>query len=62
MSRPYVMGRDLVEQGLKPGKYFAEALDFAHKLRLAGISKENALPQVVTLAKKLYKSQIKEVT
>ena len=59
MNKPFVRGQDLVEQGLKPGKYFAEALDFAHKLRLAGISKENALPQVIALAKKLYKSQAK---
>jgi tRNA nucleotidyltransferase (CCA-adding enzyme) len=56
MSRPYVMGRDLVEYGLKPGKYFAEALEFAHKLRLAGVDRESALNQTIKLAKKLSKN------
>ena len=56
MSRPYVMGRDLVEYGLKPGKYFAKALEFAHKLRLAGVDRESALNQTIKLAKKLSKN------
>jgi tRNA nucleotidyltransferase (CCA-adding enzyme) len=40
MSRPYLMGRDLLAAGLKPGALFREALEQAHKLRLAGLSKE----------------------
>ncbi len=52
MSRPYVMGKDLVGAGLKPGKNFSEALSYAHKLRLAGIKKEEALKQVLAFAKK----------
>ncbi|MCQ2511075.1 MAG: HD domain-containing protein [Lachnospiraceae bacterium] len=51
MSRPYVMGRDLIQAGLKPDKHFSELLAYAHKLRLAGVPKEIALKQ--TLAYKV---------
>ena len=40
MSRPYVMGRDLIEAGMKAGKDFTDILDYAHKLRLAGVGKK----------------------
>ena len=53
MSRPYVMGRDLVEAGLKPGVEFTEILQHAHKLRLAGVPKESALKQTLAFARKL---------
>ena len=53
MSRPYVMGRDLVEVGLKPGVEFTEILQHAHKLRLAGVPKESALKQTLAFARKL---------
>ena len=53
MARPYVMGRDLIEAGLKPGAEFTEILQYAHKLRLAGIPKENALKQTLAYARKL---------
>ena len=43
MSRPCLMGRDLMEAGLEPGPFFTEALTAAHKLRLAGCSKEEQL-------------------
>ncbi len=43
MSRPYVMGRDLIEAGEKPGPLFSAALAYAHKLRLAGVPKEEQL-------------------
>jgi len=52
MSRPYVMGRDLIEAGLKPGESFSEYLAYAHKLRLAGVEKENALKQTLSFARK----------
>ena len=52
MSRPYVMGQDLINAGLKPGKDFSEYLAFAHKLRLAGVNKELALKQTLGLARK----------
>ncbi len=51
MSRPYVMGVDLVAAGLKPGKDFHQLLELAHKLRLAGVPKEKALKQVLSQAK-----------
>ena len=54
MSRPYVMGRDLVEAGLKPGVEFTQILQHAHKLRLAGVPKESALKQTLAFARKLY--------
>ena len=55
MAKPYVMGRDLIEAGLEPGEDFAEILEYAHKLRLAGISRESALKQALTYGRKLRK-------
>ena len=52
MARPYVMGRDLVEAGLTPGPDFSDYLALAHKLRLAGIPKGEALKQVLAEARK----------
>ena len=52
MSRPYVMGRDLIEAGLKADKDFSEILDYAHKLRLAGVDKESALRQTLSYGRK----------
>ncbi len=51
MSRPYVMGADLIEQGLLPGPEFRRLLDYAHKLRLAGVAKEEALRQTLGMAR-----------
>jgi tRNA nucleotidyltransferase (CCA-adding enzyme) len=53
MDRPYVMGRDLIEAGLKPGAEFTELLKFAHKLRLAGVNRDSALKQTLAQARKL---------
>ena len=55
MSRPYVMGKDLIDSGLEPGEDFSDILDFAHKLRLAGIDKTSALKQTLAYAKQLRK-------
>ena len=52
MARPYVMGRDLIAAGLKPGESFSDYLAYAHKLRLAGIEKESALKQTLAYARK----------
>ena len=52
MAEPHVMGRDLIAAGLDPGEYFTELLEYAHKLRLAGIDKETALKQVLAYARK----------
>jgi len=57
MCRPYVMGRDLIEAGLTPGEDFTQILDYAHKLRLAGVDKDSALRQVLGYARKLKKSK-----
>lgn len=53
MSRPYVRGRDLVESGMRPGRAFTEALIYAHKMRLAGVAKEDALSQTLAYLKKM---------
>ena len=57
MSRPYVLGQDLIDAGLKPGKNFSEYLDYAHKLRLAGVEKDSALKQTLSFAKSKIKKE-----
>ena len=49
------MGKDLVEAGLKPDRDFTEILEYAHKLRLAGIDKESALKQALAYARNIRK-------
>lgn len=53
MAKPHVMGRDLIEAGLTPSGDFTEILEYAHKLRLAGVEKESALTQTLGYARKL---------
>ena len=55
MSRPYVMGKDLIAAGLSPGKDFSQLLAYAHKLRLAGVDKDSALKQTLAQARKTRK-------
>ena len=57
MARPYVMGRDLIGAGLEPDASFSDLLAYAHKLRLAGIPKENALKQTLAYARKREKQK-----
>ena len=57
MSRPYVMGKDLIDAGLTPDKNFSDYLDYAHKLRLAGVDKESALKQTLSFANKKMKKE-----
>ena len=52
MSRPYVMGRDLIAAGMIPSEHFSEYLAYAHKLRLAGVKKDDALRQTLAMARK----------
>lgn len=52
MAQPHVMGRDLIDAGLEPGPDFSDFLALAHKLRLAGIPKDEALKQVLAEARK----------
>lgn len=53
MARPYVQTEDLINAGLKESVYFDEILSHAHKLRLAGIKKDNAMIQILAYARKL---------
>lgn len=52
MSRDYVTGRDLIEMGLNEGAKFSEILQFAHKMRIAGVKKENVIKQIKAEYKK----------
>ena len=52
MALPYVQGADLIAAGFAPGKDFGAALAYAHKLRLAGVTKEDALRQTVVYLQK----------
>lgn len=53
MAMPCVMGADLIQAGFQPGKAFKDALDYAHKLHLAGTPKETALKQTIAYLKKI---------
>ena len=59
MSRPYVMGRDLIEAGLSPDEDFSEILSYAHRLRYVGMEKKTALSQTLAYAKELRKGENK---
>ena len=47
MAAPSVTGADLIEAGFHPGTDFREALEYAHKLQLAGVDRKNALAQTL---------------
>ena len=47
MALPYVKGEDLIKAGVEPSPAFSEALRYAHKLRLAGVDKKEALTQTM---------------
>lgn len=55
MAREYVTGKDLIENGIPQGQGFSDILAYAHKLRLAGVKKDEALRQVLSYAGKIYK-------
>jgi len=52
MSRPYVEGKDLIKEGIEPGESYKKLLEYAHNLRLAGVSKDEALKQTIAMYKK----------
>ncbi|MBR2578169.1 MAG: hypothetical protein IKE38_04465 [Erysipelotrichaceae bacterium] len=56
MERPYVNGDDLIENGLEPDSDFSPVLEYATKLRLAGIEKQDALKQTLAYAEKRRKN------
>jgi len=53
MSRPYVTGEDLINNGYTPDKSFSKLLEYAHKLRLSGVEKKIALKQIKAYAREL---------
>ena len=53
MEKPYVMGRDLIDAGLKPDQNFSKLLERAHLLRLSGVTKEVALGEVLSYSREL---------
>lgn len=52
MAMPCVMGADLLQAGFQPGKAFKDALDYAHKLQLAGVRKADALKHTIVFLRK----------
>lgn len=53
MARDYVDGKTLLENGVTPGEIFGKMLEYAHKLRLAGIEKSEALSQTLAYGRKI---------
>ena len=51
MSKPYLTGADLMQMGCSPGPLMGEALEYAHKLRIAGRPKEEQLKSAMSLLK-----------
>lgn len=52
MKEPYLTGDDLIKAGFEPGPQMGEALKHAHKLRLAGASKQEQLRHTVWIMNK----------
>ncbi len=52
MKCPYLRGQDLIGAGVEPGPLMGDALKFAHKLRLAGCSKEEQFTQTMGYIRK----------
>jgi hypothetical protein len=57
MELPAVRGRDLLELGAEPGPLLGEALRFAEKLHLAGVSKQDALIHSMSHYRKLVRDR-----
>ena len=55
MLKPYVTGSDLIKAGIKQDKNFHELIEYATKLRLAQVDKDDALKQVVAYYNKEFK-------
>lgn len=55
IKKPYVTEKDLLDAGIIKNENFDMILDHAHKLRLAGIDKSNALLQTISFARKMCK-------
>ena len=46
MAEPHITGADLLAHGIQPGEKMGRLLEEAHRLRLAGVKKEDALRQM----------------
>ena len=53
MKKPFVRGEDLIKAGLTPDEDFSEILEYAHKLRLSGVPKKDALSMTLGFAEEL---------
>jgi len=51
MAEPYVTGKDLLAAGVPEGEQLKSMLEYAHKLRLAGVDKDSALMQTLRFYK-----------
>lgn len=58
MSEPGVMGRDLIQAGLRPDKDFSRYLQYAHALHLKGIKKQEALNKTLEYVKANIKERV----
>ena len=47
MREDYVTGKDLIDAGYRPGPAFTEALAYAHRAQLAGVSRAETLSQTI---------------
>ena len=52
MAKPHITGKDLINTGISPGEELGQLLDYALKLRLAGIDKDSAMKQVMGMARR----------
>ena len=46
LKKPYVSGDDLIEAGFIPDDKFKKLIEYATKLRMAEVDKDNALKQI----------------
>lgn len=58
MSRPCVTEKDLKEAGFHCNERMTELMDYAHKLRLAGLDKDDQLRQSLAYARSVMKIKI----
>lgn len=60
MSHPYVTERDLTDADIAQDEKLPKILEYSHKLRLAGVEKDNALRQSIAYARSVLKIKVKE--
>ena len=60
MARPYVTEKDLSGAGLNDESKLPEIMEYAHKLRLAGLDKADQLRQSLAYARAVLKIKTEE--